>query len=74
MDIPEQNCEFFPTSGCTLYIAFCDALPSESSLCNNNTLSPTSVCVTDGTGGYSLGEMNDDPFVDGELHIKSNGN
>lgn len=71
MDIPEQDCDFFPSSGCTLYMAFCQALPSQSTLCNNDTLGPTSVCVTDGTNGYSLGGENNNPFVDGELHIKN---
>ena len=54
-------------------MAFCQQLPSESTLCNNKTLEPgsTGVCVTDGTGGYSLGEENDNPFVESELHIKS---
>ena len=54
-------------------MAFCQPLPSESTLCNNKTLEPglTGVCVTDGTGGYSLGEENDNPFVESELRIQS---
>ena len=54
-------------------MAFCQPLPSESTLCNNNTLEPesTGVCITDGKDGYSLGEENDNPFVESELRIQS---
>lgn len=72
MTIPEKDCEFFPQSSCTLYLAFCKGLPldQEPNLCHNDTLESTSVCVTDGIDGYSLGEENDNPFVEGELHCK----
>ena len=70
MTIPVEDCEFFPEKSCTVYMAFCKALTPESNLCHNETLGPTSVCVTDGTDGYSLGEENDNPFVESELHCK----
>ena len=69
MIIPAEDCEFFPVKSCALYLAFCKALPSELNLCNNETLGSTSVCVTDGIDGYSLGEENDNPF-ESELHCK----
>ena len=67
--IPEEGCVFFPSSTCTLYVSFCGRVPLD--LCNNNELGPTSACVTDGTTGHSLGEYNDDPFLQSELQFES---
>lgn len=69
IDIPEKFCgEFFPND-CTLYVSFCKALPVELNLCNNDNLPPSSVCVTNGTTGYSLGEYNQEPFERSELYF-----
>ena len=66
INIPEEFCSpFFPNS-CTLYVSFCNELPADLNLCND-ALEPSSVCVTNGTAGYSLGEYTEDPFEPSEL-------
>ena len=67
IDIPEKFCSQFFQNGCTLFVSFCHKLPEN--LCNNNDLPTSSVCITDGTTGYSLGEYSENPFEPSELYF-----
>lgn len=64
MTLHESDCIFFPGSGCTLYVSFCQEVPLD--FCRNDTRGPSSVCVTDETTGYVLADYTDDPFLQGE--------
>ena len=45
-------------------MSFCKGLPNNIKGCNTEQLGPTSVCITNGTVGYSLGayDENKNPF------------
>ena len=68
IDIHENFCSVLFPDSCTLYVAFCKELPS--GLCNNDSLGPTSACITNGTTGYSLGEYSENPFEPSEFYLR----
>ena len=40
-------------------------------LCYNDSLGPSSICITNGTIGYNLGEYTENPFEPSELYFSS---
>ncbi|XP_065902976.1 uncharacterized protein [Dysidea avara] len=63
VDIAKYYCSG-PDSNCgaprTLYMAFCQPLPANGIPgCDTSELGPTSLCITNGTVGYSIGAYDD---------------
>jgi len=55
MELDHTYCKHFGFSDvCTLFFTFCQRLPPISG-CDDDLAGPTSLCVSNGTVGYSLG-------------------
>ena len=67
VELADADCKYLDFShSCTLYMAYCQPLPANGIPgCGANELGPTSLCVTNGTVGYSMGAYDDsnNPFL-----------
>jgi len=71
IDVPKEYCtEFVFPDKCTIYVSFCKELADAKNLCHNDSLGPSSICVTNGTIGYNLGEFTENPFEPSKLYFR----
>ena len=73
IELEKEYCsDLFPNK-CTIYVVFCKELPDATTLCHNDSLGQSSICITNGAIGYSLGEYSEHPFEPSELYFRSSG-